>query len=80
MTRPHHRDHDGGKGSTGNGLGAPRSTDHELAYRRGLVRSEQVLRVRALYKARRPQSRHPAGWVDDDLNAECWAIVLGEGN
>lgn len=35
-------------------------------------------RVRELYKARRKFSPHPEGWVDDDLNAKCWAMAIAE--
>ena len=55
-------------------------TEHQLAISQGLARSTDVLRVRSLYKAKRKEpGRAPEGYVDDDLNAECWQTVRGEG-
>ena len=53
--------------------------EHDIAISQGLARSTDVLRVRSLYKAkRREPGRAEEGYVDDDLNAECWRIVRGE--
>ena len=72
MTRRLSRDQQAAPGHAGNGLGVPLSPERYAAE----LRSAQVLRVRSLYKAKRKEpGRAEEGYVDDGLNAECWAVV-----
>lgn len=74
MTRRLSRDQQAAPGGTENWLGAPPSPERYAAE----LRSAQVLRVRSLYKAKRKEpGRAEEGYVDDELNRECWDIVLG---